>query len=180
MVQYATFDDLERFTRNLPDTNQVLAKAFNREGKTVFLSHSHKDNRYLPGVISVLENHGASVYVDVQDTSLPETPSLETAAILRNNLSACRKFIVFVTTESKDSKWIPWELGLGDGEKTMRNVALFPAAKQDNEKAWAEREYLALYDRIVWGQFKDQPFEWLVHHYQDNTATKLKEWLNRA
>ncbi|NRF72451.1 toll/interleukin-1 receptor domain-containing protein [Aquincola sp. S2] len=180
MVQFATFDDLERFTKNLQNSGQVLAKSLRREGKTVFLSHSHKDNEYLPGVISVLENNGGSVYVDVQDKSLPEDPSLETAAILRQSLSVCRKFVVFVTTQSKDSKWIPWELGLGDGEKTMRNVALFPAAKQDYDQAWAEREYLGLYDRIVWGQFTGGPFEWLVHHHHDNTAVKLNEWLTRT
>jgi hypothetical protein len=171
---------LERFTRALPAVNQVLARAAIRDGKTVFLSHSHKDEKFLPGVVSILEGHGGSVYVDVQDKRLPETASVETARILRQNLSACRKFVVFVTTESKDSKWIPWELGLGDGEKTLRNVALFPAAKQDCDQAWAEREYLGLYDRIVWGQFKDKQFEWLVLCHHENTAVTLGAWLARS
>lgn len=179
MVQYVTFEDLDRFTRELPAANQVLAKALKREGKTVFLSHSHKDERYLPGIVSLLENHGASVYVDVKDAELPETPSVETARVLRENLRACRKFVVFVTTDSKDSKWIPWELGLGDGGKTPRNVAILPAAKNTYDQAWAEREYLGLYDRVVWGNFTNKPFEWLVHCHHDNTAVGLREWLSR-
>lgn len=180
MISFLTFDDIERLSRNLTDTGQILARSRRQQGQTVFLSHSHNDEKFLPLIINILENHGATVYVDVKDSDLPETPSVETAKILRSNLNACRKFIVFVTTASKDSKWIPWELGLGDGGKSPRSVAIIPAAQDQGDQAWSEREYLGLYDRIVWGNFADQKPEWLVYNYHVNSAVKLADWLSRT
>ncbi|HSK75632.1 MAG TPA: toll/interleukin-1 receptor domain-containing protein [Thermoanaerobaculia bacterium] len=179
MISFLSFDDLGRLSRNLSNPGQILARARKQERKTVFLSHSHKDEKYLPLIIHILENHGASVYVAVKDETLPESPSVETAAILRHALSLCRKFIVFVTTDSKDSKWIPWELGLGDGGKTPRNVAIIPAAQTHGDQAWAEREYLGLYDRVVWGNFQGKDAEWLVYGHHDNAAVRLADWLTR-
>jgi hypothetical protein len=179
VISFLSFDDIERLSRGLANQSQILARSTAQRGQTVFLSHSHKDIRHLPLIIHVLENHGATVYVDVKDQSLPEAPSVETARILRQNLQACKKFVLFVTTDSKDSKWIPWELGLADGEKTPRNAAIIPASRQAGEQSWAEREYLGLYDRIVWGNFKDQQPEWLVYNHHDNTAVALREWLSR-
>lgn len=131
-------------------------------------------------MILLLENHGASVYVDVKDDELPKVPSIETARILRDNVRACPKFILFVTTNSKDSKWIPWELGLGDGQKSPRNVALIPAAAHVWDQTWAEQEYLGLYDRVIYGNFTGNPNpEWLVYDHHANSAVRLREWLQR-
>lgn len=179
MVSFLSFDDLSRFGRAETNRNAVLAEARKVEGKTVFLSHSHKDVQHLPVVIRILENHGASVYVDVKDDSLPVAPSVETAKIIRNALQRCNKFVVFVTTNSKDSKWIPWELGLGDGDKKPRNVAIVPAAPTSSEQSWANQEYLGLYDRVVWGNFADKEPEWLVHNHHENSAVRLRDWLTR-
>lgn len=180
MIGFVTFDDIERLSAGLPDKRQIIARAEKREGKTTFLSHSSKDDKHLPFIIHLLENHGATVYVDVKDDSMPSSPSAETAKILRDALRGCRKFIVFVTSNSKDSKWIPWELGLGDGEKRQTNVALLPVAKTFSDQAWANQEYLGLYDRIIWGNFQGiEQAEWLVHNHHDNTAVRLREWLSR-
>lgn len=179
MIDFLTFDDIQRLSRDLNEGKQILAKAMNHTGKTVFLSHSKKDEEHLPLVVHLLENHGARVYVDIKDESLPEVPSVETAKILRESLSTCRKFILFVTPHTKSSKWIPWELGVGDGDKGPKNVALMPVANHTSEQVWSEQEYLGLYDRIVWGNFKDQEPEWLVYNHHENSAVKLREWLTR-
>ena len=178
-VDFLTFETIRRLSGDIQGRSQILAKAMKHDGKTVFLSHSQKDEEYLPLIITLLENHGAPVYVDVKDDSLPEVPSVETAKILRESLSTCRKFILFVTSNTKSSKWIPWELGVGDGDKGPRNLALIPAADHTWDQKWAEQEYLGLYDRIVWANFKDQKHEWLVYNHHENTATKLREWLTR-
>lgn len=179
MIQFVTFDDLERINKQV-DTRQILNEAAQfRYGKTVFLSHSSKDNVYLPAIIQILENHGGSVYLDLRDDRLPETPSVETAKVLRESLHSCRKFVLFVTTNSKDSRWIPWELGVGDGAKKPCSVAIIPAAKYLWDKDWAGQEFLGLYDRIIWGNFTGQEPEWLVYNHHDNTAVRLREWLSR-
>jgi hypothetical protein len=163
MNVFASYDDLKRFGSTSQARIRAKSASFSSAEKDTFLSHSSKDNDLLPGVVVILENHGASVYVDNADETLPKNPSVETAEILRGNLRATRKFVLFVTQNSKDSIWIPWELGIADGEKHLQNVALFPAAQNTYEKDWSEQEYLGLYRRIVWANFRgeDKP-QWLV------------------
>lgn len=179
MVQFTTFDDLKRFNKNLKTGSQAILEASKTKShKDTFLSHSSKDAEYLPGVIELLENHGASVYCDLGDERMPETPTPETALIIKNQIKESRKLVVFITTNSKDSKWVPWELGIGDASLSMSNVALLPAATASYEQSWAKQEYLGIYRHIVWGTMQgDAQSSWLVYNYHDNTATKLRDWL---
>ncbi|EOV7450027.1 toll/interleukin-1 receptor domain-containing protein [Vibrio harveyi] len=180
MVEFTTFNDLKRFTDKLTINEQAVLKATatSKGGKDTFLSHSSKDAEYLPGVITLLENHGASVYCDLGDERLPENPTPETAAIIRNQISESRRLILFVTSNSKDSKWVPWELGIGDSSLTANNVALLPAAANSYEQSWARQEYLGLYRHIVWGNMKGEAKPlWMVYDHHSNTATKLSHWL---
>jgi hypothetical protein len=177
MSKFATFNDLDRFCQPLDETT-ILRSALARTGKTVFLAHSTKDERYLPGVISVLENHGGRVYIDKADSRLPESTNRETAETLRSTIKECPRFVLFVTTNSNDSKWVPWELGIADGEKGHKPVALFPAANRSDEKQWAQQEYLGLYRRIVWGRMKGWTEDgWFVLDHLQNTGTPLRQWL---
>lgn len=71
----------------------------------------------MPIVVHLLENHGATVYLDDKDPALLARPGREVAKILRSRVRSCRKFILFASKNIKDSKWVPWELGLSDGYK---------------------------------------------------------------
>ncbi|KFA99502.1 hypothetical protein, partial [Vibrio sp. ER1A] len=74
MIQFTTFDDLKSFNRNLATNSQAKLKAaYSKVNKDTFLSHSSKDAEYLPGVIKLLENHGASVYCDLADKPATES-----------------------------------------------------------------------------------------------------------
>ncbi|MBU2882885.1 toll/interleukin-1 receptor domain-containing protein [Psychrosphaera sp. B3R10] len=182
MIDFTTFDDLKRFNANLTTNKQATLKSrsSSKGNKDTFLSHSSKDEEYLPAVINLLESHGASVYCDLGDNRLPDNPSPETASILKNQIKESRKQVVFVTTNSKDSKWVPWELGIGDSSLSTRNVALLPAAASSYEQSWAQQEYLGLYRHIVWGTMVGEPKPlWLVYDYHTNTAQKLRDWLAR-
>jgi len=179
MPEFATFEDLNRFRVPLNEFQIIKAASATKSDKTVFLAHSSKDKKYLPAVISILENHGGRVYVDKDDDRLPESTNRETAEILRSTIKGCRRFVSFVTPNTRDSKWVPWELGLADGEKGEYQVALFPTANRALEQAWAEQEYLALYRRIVWGKIEgwDKP-GWMVLDHIHNSAVSLRTWLN--
>jgi len=153
--------------------------AASRSGKRkdTFLSHSSKDAQYLPGVISLLENHGASVYCDLEDERMPKSPNPETAAIVKSQIKQSDRLVVFVTTNSKDSKWVPWELGLGDAKLAPKNVALLPSATRGDDQHWAKQEYLGLYRHIVHGTMIGEPNPlWMVYDYRTNKATKLGDW----
>ena len=177
MKVFATYSDLLKFGREV-EAARLLKEASTKEGKTVFFSHSSADNDLVPGAISILENHGGRVYVDKKDPALKEMEMVEVANRLRSAVRICRKFVLLVTPRSKDSKWIPWELGLGDGANRDVNVALFPSAETMLEQQWAEQEYLGLYQRIIWGNFTGEANgQWLVLDHRKNTASKLADWL---
>lgn len=135
MLSYTTFDDIRGINRQLNES-VVIAKAAQKEYKTVFLSHSSKDSELSPGIITILENHGGYVYIDKKDSRLPDSVTSETAEILRNTIRRCKKMVVLVSSSTKESRWIPWELGLGDEAKTHRNVALFPVVEKSYETTW--------------------------------------------
>lgn len=176
MRAFATYDDLREFAKGV-DSRVLLNEAKRREGKTVFLSHSSADHDLLPGVIRVLEGRGGHVYVDDKDPELSNQDFKEIADRLRSSVVLCERLVLFVTQRTGGSKWIPWELGLGDGHHSPDKVALFPSAENQYEQQWAEQEYLGLYRRIIWGNFKDQKPEWLVLDHRENTAVTLRAWL---
>jgi hypothetical protein len=174
---FVTYDELRTVSKKTEATT-LLESASRQFGKTVFLSHSSKDHELLPGVVLILENHGGRVYVDERDNELSDANGLDAAARLRDVVKACRKFVLFVTERTKDSKWIPWELGLGDGNKNPYNVAIFPSAERSYDQSWSEQEYLGLYHRVIWGNFTGKDPEWLVLDHRQNTAVGLRKWLS--
>jgi hypothetical protein len=179
MVEYITRDMIRRNAGPLTEQASIVRKAASRSpAGSSFLSHSTKDTDLLPGVIGILEAHGASVYVDKKDESLPPTTSRETASILRGRVKQCKKFILFTTTNSKDSRWMPWELGLADGFRQMPNVTIFPGVDTAHDHTWSEREYLGVYDRIVFGAHQAYPKPvFMVWNHENNSGTELSAWL---
>lgn len=178
MKSFVTYTQLREIGSIITEKKAFLETRAARKTYNTFLSHSSADDELLPRVITILENHGAVVYTDDGDDRLPENTTPKTAQILKSAIMDCRRFIVFVTKNSKDSCWIPWELGLGDGMKTTRSVALFPAAEHHYETSWAEQEYLGLYQRIIWGMFKGKDEnEWMVLNHHENTAIPLQQWI---
>lgn len=178
MRAFVTYDELKNYSERA-DARILLESVTKTHGKTVFLSHSSQDHDLVGGIVLILENHGGRVYVDERDPELPTADFQETAERIRCVVTECRKFVLFVTERSKNSKWIPWELGLGDGSKKENNVALFPSAEKFYEQSWTEQEYLGLYHRIIWGNFENKEPEWLVLDHHGNTAISLGEWLRK-
>jgi hypothetical protein len=179
MRAFLTFNDIRYFNQRTFSRDLVDKAAKRDKSGSTFLSYSTQDDSLLPTIIGILQNHGAYVYIDKKDPSLPPTTSRETAEILRRNIALASKFVLLVTTNSGGSKWIPWELGLADGEKSNNKVALFPVAELYYNQSWSEQEYLGLYDRIIWGNFKYKENEWLVLNHTNNEAIRLRDWLRR-
>ena len=177
MRAFVTYDELKGFGAEV-ETRQLIKEASSRSGKTVFLSHSSADDDILPGALRVLEGHGGRVYVDKKDPALKEMEIFDIAERLRSTVGLCKRFVLLVTPKTKDSRWIPWELGLGDARNTPASVALFPSAETAYEQTWSEQEYLGLYQRIIWGNFSDEEKnQWIVLNHRENTGRKLSEWL---
>lgn len=182
MFEYITKAELRNFASQVPLNEQAILRksASSRSllGST-FLSHSSKDQDLVVGAIRMLEGHGGKVYVDEIDPAMPPYTNDETAALLKQRIHQTHRFVLLASKNSQDSRWVPWELGIADGDKGVGRIALFPAADASNEQAWASWEYLGLYRRIVWGDlqgYKDRL--WMVLDEKKNTAVTLRDWLS--
>lgn len=138
---------------------------------TIFLSHSHKDRELVEPATAFLRSHGIKIYVDWMDEGMPDVVSGETAKKLKERIQQQRKFIVLVTENSKDSRWVPWELGYADPTKGMEHIASFPITESVD---FAHNEYLRIYPKI---QFVSNI--WWVWREDPQNLTQLSEWLRR-
>ncbi|WP_084182730.1 toll/interleukin-1 receptor domain-containing protein [Nevskia soli] len=180
MVQYVTKSEL----RNIAAQSTIIEQAQIRKSLTLdstttstFLSHSSKDDDLVVGAIKVLRNHGANVYIDEVDPSMPPYTTEETAELLKSRIQHSKRFVLLASANSKESRWVPWELGIADGYKGTRGIALFPAVDSQSED-WASWEYLGLYRKIVWGEIRGrQGSLWMVLDTKRNTGTPLRDWL---
>lgn len=181
MARNVTKAELRGFTANRSQNSreQLLKSNAASSGTSTFLSHSSKDQELLAGAMEVLHNHGARVYIDEVDPEMPAYTSAETATLLKQRISQARRFVLLTTENSKDSRWVPWELGIADGNKGLVNIALFPASDITNNDNWTSWEYLGLYRRIVWGKLSGYKDElWMVLDAKANTAVTLRQWLS--
>ena len=179
MISYVTRSELRGFGIAL---NEEARRSLRKSATSVnatFLSHSSKDDELVMGATRILSNHGATVYVDRIDPTLPPYTSKETAAALKRRIGQCKKFVLLASENSKESRWVPWELGIADGERGISNIALFPAVEDGSSKGWTSWEYMGLYRRIVWGNLEGHKDPlWMVLDEENNTASPLSGWLD--
>lgn len=172
-MAYITLDDLQEKTTRLTKASSVneSLSSSTKFDKQIFLSYRRKDSNYVTPIVDILKSIGANVYIDYMDDSLPEKPNTETAAILRSRIQKSEKFILMATPNSSDSKWIPWELGLGDGFVNYENVAILPITQYSND--WKEQEYYSIYGYIK----KVNSTNNLRNDYAIFYPNKKPEWL---
>lgn len=181
MINYATKTEIIGSASRLPleEQKSLRRTAASRDltGST-FLSHSSKDDDLVTGAIKILENHGAKIYIDSIDPEMPPYTSERTANLLKDRIKQTKRFILLASANSKDSRWVPWELGVADGYKGFSNIALFPAVDNRHDNDWVSWEYLGLYRRIVWGDLQGHTSSvWMVYDHKTNSATSLADWL---
>ncbi len=147
--------------------------------KSIFLSHKSEDDELVAGTLLVLEDNGATVYVDHKDRSLDGASGVAVAGHLRKVIGLCAKLVMLATPAAAHSKWIPWELGFADGQKQDRNVALFPVATLSPDMGWAEQEYLGLYQRIALTSSSAVTQDGLCGDHIHKKGMSLRDWISR-
>ncbi|RZI86777.1 MAG: hypothetical protein EOP38_00320 [Rubrivivax sp.] len=56
---------------------------------TAFLSHSHLDRNLAEGLQILLKEQGWDLYIDWQDTTMPDTPDRQTAQNIQSRIKSC-------------------------------------------------------------------------------------------
>lgn len=155
---------------------------------TVFISHKHsdlEDEKELEGIIELLEDLGAKIYIDSMDNKLPEQTSGDTAIRIKEVIKHCKKFVLLATKKAVESYWCNWELGFGDTHKYKDHIAIFAIKeKGEYDYKYAGNEYLQIYPSIsyrdkssynIWGDFIEKGY--YVKEPKENIITPLKVWL---
>lgn len=177
-MSYLTFNRLSSQTFQKSEALNESKRFSISSDKVVFLSYRRKDKLWVKPIVDLLQSLGVRVYIDYLDDQLPDTPSSSTAKILRRKIKDSDKFILLATPNSKDSKWIPWELGLGDGFDGYENTVILPLT--DSSLRWDEQEYFGIYGYVKEANSKDNSItDWAIF-YPDGTAIWLKNWLRNS
>ena len=146
-MRYFTESEIKAFEgRYTNPLNESTNRKF-RATKKIFLSHSHKDADLVKSAIAFFLSQGIEIYVDWLDPDMPTVTSASTASKIKLKIKENHKFVVLLSSNAKDSKWVPWELGYADGVKAMSDIAIFPILRNSSD-TFNGVEYMALYPKI--------------------------------
>lgn len=145
----------------------------------IFLSHSYSDKEYIAELKRILECYGYSVYVDwITDgkTLSRDDVSKDTAKLIRMRMKNSNSMIFATSSNSPNSKWMPWELGCFDGLKNSK-IAILPITDSDNED-FKGQEYLALYPYITEEGIQEKNTKTLWINETNTKYVSFKNWLH--
>ncbi len=164
-----SFQPITTFANEVP----LSAKHVSLAGyeTTVFLSHSHNDREWIQPTVQLLQRAGVRVYVDWLDEEMPKNVSQETAERLKKKIEDHHKFILLATRNSKESKWVPWELGYADRTKTLDHLAVLPVTALGGW-SFEGTEYVEIYPKII-----EDGGDFVVWCSKPPKWQKLSEWL---
>lgn len=123
------------------------------KGKVAFLCHSHRDRDLIVGLQQKLKENGINLYVDWQDSNMPEKTNRITAEKLQQKIKEADYFLFLATKNSKESRWCPWEIGYADSVKNRSKILIIPT--EGDSDAWDGNEYLQLYEEIDKSSFNN-------------------------
>ncbi len=84
----------------------------------VFISHKNTDAALAETVARRVRANGLETYLDtIDDALVKDGPDL--ADLLLQRMGQCQQLIAVVSDQTKDSWWVPWEIGVGS-EKNFR------------------------------------------------------------
>lgn len=84
----------------------------------VFISHKNTDAILAERVARRVRANGLETYLDtIDDALMKDGPEL--ADVLLARMAQCQQLIAVVSSETKSSWWVPWEIGVGS-EKGFR------------------------------------------------------------
>lgn len=133
----------------LREVRTFSAKSAYSAKPTVFLSHKHDDLKDLKGIMGLLTQLGAKVYIDSMDNKMPEQTTGETAQRIKDVIKYCNKFLLLATEKAIESYWCNWELGIGDVHKYIDHIAVIPIKENgEYDFQYKGNEYLQIYPSI--------------------------------
>ena len=148
MISYSRESYFKGVVARMPiNEQQRTFSAGSNELFDVFLSYNINDKDVVKGIYYVLKNMGFKVYVDFMvDPQLDRrSVTKETAECIQSRLKHSKSLIYAQSPNATMSKWMPWELGVVDGNTSK--CFIMPVQK-GYEIINSRQEYLLLYPVI--------------------------------
>ena len=148
MISYSRESYFKGIVARMPiNEQQRTFSAGSNELFDVFLSYNINDKDVVKGIYYVLKNMGFKVYVDFMvDPQLDRrSVTMETAECMQSRLKHSKSLIYAQSSNAAMSKWMPWELGVVDGNTSK--CFIMPVQK-GYEIINSRQEYLLLYPVI--------------------------------
>ncbi len=136
-----------RSTENFSSVSAFVTDSFVSQTKIykkAFLCHSHHDEELAKGLEKILRKEGITLYIDWDDSTMPEKPNKTTAKKIQDHIKNSDYFLFLMTEKAKESRWCPWEIGFADACK--KNIIIIPT-KNAYGNVYGN-EYLELYDQL--------------------------------
>lgn len=148
MISYSRESYFKGVVARMPiNEQQRTFSAGSNELFDVFLSYNINDKDVVKGIYYVLKKMGFKVYVDFMVDSQLDRRSVtkETAECIQSRLKHSKSLIYAQSSNAAMSKWMPWELGVVDGNTSK--CFIMPVQK-GYEIINSRQEYLLLYPII--------------------------------
>ena len=148
MISYSKESYFKGVVARIPINEQQRSfSASSNELFDIFLSYNINDKDVVKGIYYVLKNMGFKVYVDFMvDPQLDRrSVTKETAECIQSRLKHSKSLIYAQSSNAAMSKWMPWELGVVDGNTSK--CFIMPVQK-GYEIINSRQEYLLLYPVI--------------------------------
>ncbi len=126
----------------------------------VFISHSYYDKEDAARLGQLFEDEGYIPFIDWQKTDLQDRSKMDAdrAKVLRQVLKNCRFLVFIATSNSEESVWCPWELGIVDASTNGKCFIMPPLDDYLDSDDYKENEYLGIYKELSF----DSKFGFLV------------------
>ena len=77
---------------------------------------------------------------------MPVVTDKNTAALIKDKIQHCHKFLFLATSRALQSKWCDWELGIAYSIKKENEMAILPIESKSGK--WKGSEYLNLFPEM--------------------------------
>lgn len=142
----------------------------------LFVSHRYIDKEIVLKLVKLFNKANYSVYIDwIDDSQLNrDSITVNTADLLRQRINQSKGLAYIATSNSENSKWCPWELGIADGKKEGK-ACILPISKHTQEK-FIGQEYLCLYPYLT---YNESSKDFYIYSQKDHREiSSLRNWLN--
>ncbi|MEZ0183132.1 TIR domain-containing protein [Flavobacterium oncorhynchi] len=144
----------------------------------IFLSHSFLDKQEVFGLYTELTALGYTVYVDwIVDSDLDRSKvTKQTAELIKERLKNSKSLLLAISTNATMSKWMPWELGIVDGNTDR--CAIVPISQDNSNLYTFDRvEYLKLYPYLDIATDNSGAMRLWINE-DSTTYTQFENWIN--